>query len=154
MKIILGDLNDPQVIALLHTHVERARAESPPCSAHALDREDLRAPEISFWAAWEGEQLAGVAALKDLGAGQGEIKSMHTEAKMRGAGVGKALLEHLVSLAKARGFSCLSLETGSMAYFEPARAFYRRQGFIGCAPFAGYRQDPNSVFMTMELSQP
>jgi putative acetyltransferase len=146
-----GNLADPRVIALLQQHVTRARAETAPGSAHALDLAELKGTDISFWSAWDGAALLGVAALKRLSAEHGEVKSMHTTASARRRGVGSALLQHVITAARRGGLTRLSLETGSWAYFEPARAFYRRHGFRDCAPFAHYRPDPHSVFMTREL---
>ncbi len=151
MQIRLGDLSDPQVIALLERHLARARAETAPGSAHALDLAGLRSADISFWAAWDHEQLLGVGALKRLSPDDGEVKSMYTSESARRRGIGSAVLRHLVAEARSCGLSRLSLETGSWEYFEPARAFYRRHGFVICAPFAAYKPDPNSVFMTLEL---
>ena len=149
--ITTGDLTDPAVLALLRRHVVRARAETAPGSAHALDVAGLCAPDVSFWSAWDGTALLGVAALKRLSAVHGEVKSMHTADSARRRGVGSALMLHIIAEARRAGLTRLSLETGSWAYFEPARAFYRRHGFRDCAPFAPYRPDPNSVFMTREL---
>lgn len=154
VHIVEGGLDDPRVVALLRTHVTRARAETAPGSSHALDLAGLRAPEVSFWAAWEGDAVVGVAALKRLDADHGEIKSMHTAEAARGRGVGSAMLRHIMHAARARGMSRLSLETGSWPYFEPARALYARHGFVECAPFGEYREDPNSVFMTATLPGP
>jgi putative acetyltransferase len=151
MRIIEGGLDDPRVVALLHTHVVRARAETAAGSSHALDLAGLRAPEVTFWSAWEGEEVVGVGALKRLGAEHGEIKSMHTAEAARGRGVASALLREIVAGARARGMTRLSLETGSWPYFLPARALYLRHGFVECGPFGDYRADPNSVFMTLEI---
>jgi putative acetyltransferase len=151
MRIVEGGLDDPRVVALLRTHVTRARAETGRGSAHALDLDALRAPEITFWSAWEGDRVVGVGALKRLSADHGEVKSMHTAEAARGRGVGSALLRRIVEAARARGMTRLSLETGSWAYFLPARALYARHGFVECGPFGNYREDPNSVFMTLEL---
>jgi putative acetyltransferase len=145
-------LDDPRVVALLHTHVSRARAETARGSAHALDLAALRAPEITFWSAWEGEAVVGVGALKRLSADHGEVKSMHTAEAARGRGVGSALLRQIVATARAAGMSRLSLETGAWPYFAPARALYARHGFVECGPFGDYRKDPNSVFMTWVLA--
>ena len=152
MNIVAGDLADPRIISLLRRHLTRAQAESPPESTHALDRVGLQKSDITFWAAWDGEVLLGVAALKQLTPEHGEIKSMHTAEAMRGRGVGSALLRHLIATAKARGYLRLSLETGKVDYFQPARALYQRHGFTECAPFGHYVPDPNSAFMTLELS--
>jgi putative acetyltransferase len=151
MHIVEGGLDDPRVVELLQTHVTRARAETAPGSAHALDLSGLRSPGVSFWSAWEGQAVVGVGALKRLAADHGEIKSMHTAEAARGQGVGSAMLRHIMAAARARGMSRLSLETGSWPYFEPARSLYARHGFVECGPFGDYREDPNSVFMTVAL---
>ena len=152
MNIVAGDLSDPRIVELLRVHLAHARAHSPPCSTHALDLSGLQARGVSFWAAWEGDVLAGVGALLELAPDQGEVKSMHTAEHMRGRGVGAAMLLHIVGEARHRGYTRLSLETGSMAYFAPARALYRRQGFSECEPFGKYVKDPNSTFMSLDLS--
>jgi putative acetyltransferase len=151
LRIREGGLDDPRVVELLETHLIRARAETAPGSAHALDLSGLRSSDVRFWSAWDGDTLAGVGALKRLGADHGEVKSMHTAEAMRRRGVGAAILRHIIDAARARGMSRLSLETGSWPYFAPARALYARHGFVECPPFGDYRPDPNSVFMTLEL---
>jgi putative acetyltransferase len=151
MRIVEGDLRDPRVVDLLHTHLTSARAETAPGSAHALDLTGLQSPEISFWTIWDDETLVGIGALKRLSADHGEVKSMHTAQSMRGKGAGGAMLRHIIAIARARGMSCLSLETGSWEYFRPARAFYQSHGFVECPPFAEYVLDPNSVFMSLDL---
>jgi putative acetyltransferase len=151
MRIVEGGLDDPRVVQLLHTHLIRARAETAPGSAHALDLSALRAPEVTFWSAWEGDAVVGVGALKRLSADHGEIKSMHTAEAARRQGVGSAMLRQIMAAARARGMARLSLETGSWPYFAPARALYARHGFVACPPFGDYREDPNSVFMTLVL---
>src|ERR687893_215778 len=153
MHIVEGGLDDPRVIDLLHVHLLRARAETAPGSAHALDLSGLRSPDVTFWSAWEGDALAGVGALRRLSADHGEVKSMHTAEGMRRRGVGATILRHIIAWAQARGMSRLSLETGSWPYFEPARALYARHGFVECPPFGDYRPDPNSVFMTLILEK-
>jgi putative acetyltransferase len=151
MRIRIDDLHGPEIAALLQTHVAFCRSASPPESAHVLDIGSLRVPEITFWSLWEGEELIGCGALKELDAAHGEVKSMHTAAKHRGRGVGLAVLDEIVSEARERGYRRLSLETGSRAAFAPARALYAGSGFVDCPPFGSYRLDPNSVFMTLEL---
>jgi putative acetyltransferase len=151
MHILEGGLDDPRVIELLHVHLVRARAETAPGSAHALDFSGLRSPDVTFWSAWEGDSLAGVGALKQLSADHGEVKSMHTAESMRRRGVGAAILRHIIGVARSRGMSRLSLETGSWPYFEPARALYAQYGFVECPPFGDYVPDRNSVFMTLVL---
>jgi putative acetyltransferase len=151
MQIIAGDFTDPRIITLLGQHLNRARAVSPPQSTHALDLTGLQTPDISVWAAWDDEILLGVGALKQLAPDHGEIKSMHTAAAMRNRGVASAMLRHILITAKARGYLRLSLETGAMDYFQPARALYLRFGFTECGPFGEYAPDPHSVFMTLSL---
>lgn len=152
MRIAPGDLDDPRIVAILEAHLATMRATSPPESIHALDLAELRAPEISFWAGWDAETLIAVGALKTLSAEHGEIKSMHTTEAARGRGAGTAMLVHLIGLARSVGMRRLSLETGSQDAFAPARRLYLRHGFVDCPPFADYRLDPNSVFMTREMS--
>jgi putative acetyltransferase len=151
MQIVEGGLDDPRVVDLLHTHLTRARAETAPGSAHALDLSGLRAPEVTFWSAWDDDAVVGVGALKRLSADHGEVKSMHTAEAARGRGVGSAMLRQIMAVARARGMLRLSLETGSWPCFSPARALYARHGFVECPPFGEYRADPNSVFMTVVL---
>jgi putative acetyltransferase len=153
MHIIEGGLNDPRVVALLQAHLTRARAETARGSAHALDLSGLQAPEVTFWSAWEGDTVVGVGALRRLSTDHGEVKSMHTAEAARGRGVGTAMLRHIMAEARARGMTWLSLETGSWPYFAPARALYARHGFVECPPFGDYREDPNSVFMTLALGE-
>jgi putative acetyltransferase len=151
MQIRVDDLLGPEITELLAAHVAFCRASSPPESTHVLDLDALRAPGITFWSAWDGASLLGCAALKELAPSHGEIKSMHTAARFRGRGVGLSLLERVVDEARSRRYRRLSLETGSMEAFAPARALYARFGFVVCAPFGEYRLDPNSVFMTLDL---
>ena len=129
---------------LLREHLQSMRLLSPPESVHALDLEGLRKPEITFWSAWLEAELLGCGALMELDAGHGEIKSMRT-------GVAAGLMRHILEEAKRRCYRRLSLETGSMEAFAPARSLYTRFGFQLCGPFADYAADPNSVFMTREL---
>ena len=151
MKIISGDLDDARVRALLDEHLRTARAATAACSDHALEVSELKAPDITFWAAWDGDVLLGVGALKRLSPELGEIKSMHTVRDRRRQGVGAAMLVHIIDAAHAMGLARLSLETGSSDYFVPARALYEKHGFAECPPFAEYVVDPNSVFMTRIL---
>ncbi|MFT3792673.1 MAG: GNAT family N-acetyltransferase [Rudaea sp.] len=150
-RIEEGGLDDARVAALLSAHVTQARAQTARGSAHALDLDALKHPAIRFWTLWQDDAPVAVAALRKLDATHGEVKSMHTAAPARGSGAGSAILAHLIAEAKAAGLLRLSLETGSWDYFAPARAFYRRHGFADCEPFAEYRADPNSVFMTRML---
>lgn len=151
LHIRLDDLSGPEIRDLLHEHLRDMRAASPPESVHALDLTGLRRPEVSLWSAWSGAALAGCGALKQLDAGHGEIKSMRTAQAWRRSGVAQALLTHIVQEARRRGYRQLSLETGTQPVFEAARQLYQRFGFVVCAPFEGYTEDPNSVFMTCRL---
>jgi len=152
MEVREGGLDDPRVQRLLKMHADRARAETARGSAHALDLSALRAPEIEFWTVWENGEPLGTAALKSLGGGEFEVKSMYTAEPCRRRGVGSAVLAHLIAVCKNRGAARVSLETGSWEYFRPAVAFYRQHGFVECPPFADYVQDPNSIFMTLILT--
>jgi arylformamidase len=149
-EIRIDDLRGPEIAALLAEHL-RCMEVSPPESRHALNLDGLRKPEITFWTVWRGKELAGCGALKELDAKHGEVKSMRTAAPYLRQGVASRLLEHLIAEAKRRGYRRLSLETGAMDYFKPAHKLYHRFGFTPCPPFVGYREDPNSVFMTKEL---
>jgi putative acetyltransferase len=151
MRIIQGDFSDPRVVDLLNIHVTTARAATGRGSAHALDLTGLQSPDIDFWTIWDQEILVGIGALKRLAPEHGEVKSMHTAESRRGRGAGSAMLRHIIATAKSNGMSRLSLETGSWDYFIPARALYRRHGFVECPPFADYVPDPNSVFLSLEL---
>jgi putative acetyltransferase len=149
--IRLDDLAGPEIAAFLEEHVAEMRSVSPPESKHALDLAGLRQPEIAFWTAWADRRLVGCCALKELAPDHAEVKSMRVAARERGRGIGARLVEHLVSEARARGFRRLSLETGAMPFFAPARALYRKAHFQPGAPFGDYRPDVNSVFMTRLL---
>ena len=151
MEIRVDDLSGPEVRSLLREHLRNMHLHSPPESVHALDIEGLRRPEVTFWSAWEGGELLGCGALKELDARHGEIKSMRTSAPHLRRGVAARLLEHMLAEARRRGYARLSLETGSAEAFEPARRLYARFGFTYCGPFADYVEDPYSVFMTKEL---
>jgi putative acetyltransferase len=151
MQIEIDDLSRPEIHALLAEHLQSMYALSPPESVHALDIEKLRQPGISFWSAWEGATLLGCGALKELDAKHGEVKSMRTPEALRRRGAGRAILAQLIAVARARGYERLSLETGSMAAFQPAQRLYQSFGFECCGPFGDYREDPNSVFMTLSL---
>jgi len=146
-----GGLDRPEIVALLEDHLAELAPTAPAESRHALNLEQLRQPDVTFWSAWEEGALVGCGALKELDAEHGEIKSMRTVARHLRRGVGSALLETIIFEARKRGYRRLSLETGSMDYFSPARELYRKFGFETCGPFNGYMEDPNSVFMTMRL---
>ncbi|MBU0746176.1 MAG: GNAT family N-acetyltransferase [Gammaproteobacteria bacterium] len=155
LLIRLDDLRDARIEAFMQEHLVDMRAVSPPESVHALDMDQLRKPEIAFWSAWRpepgGDTLVGTGALKRLDAHHAELKSMRTSTRLRGQGIARQLLNHLLHDARARGFARVSLETGTQPFFEPARQLYFQHGFVECGPFADYRLDPHSFFMTRAL---
>ena len=151
MDIRLDNLNGSEIRELLQEHLHSALLYSPPESVHALDIAGLRKPEITFWAAREHGELLGCGALKELDSQHGEIKSMRTASLHLRKGVARSLLNHIIEEARHRGYRRLSLETGSMEAFAPARKLYADFGFTYCGPFADYVEDPYSVFMTREL---
>ena len=151
MKIIVDDLSGNAIADFLDQHIREMKTLSPPESKHALDLEGLRKPEITFWTVWDDQTLVGCGGLMELSAKQGEIKSVRTSSLCRQKGVASKLLQHMLDEAAKRGYTCLSLETGSMEYFAPARKFYEKFGFEYCQPFSDYKLDPHSVFMTKEV---
>lgn len=152
VQIARDPLTDPLIARFLADHLDQMHATSPAESVHALDLEALRAPGIHFLSARDEQgRVLGCGALKDLGGGEGEIKSMRTDPAVRRQGVASALLTHLLDHARSLGLHRLSLETGSQEFFAPARALYEAHGFVACAPFADYRPDPNSAFLTRLL---
>lgn len=147
-------VDDPQaedVRALLEAHLQFARSVTPICDVHALDVEGLLDPAVTLFSARRDGDLEGVGALRELDPTHGEIKSMHTAAAARGRGVGRVIVDHLVAVAGERGYHRVSLETGAMAAFAPARALYESAGFTRCEPFGEYTDNPNSVCMTYRL---
>lgn len=151
LDITIDDLSGPEVQALILEHLKGMSEISPPESMHALNIDGLKSPKVTFWSAWDQGQLAGCGAMKELDSGHGEIKSMRTASAHLRKGVAKQLLEHIIGEAKQRGYQRLSLETGSMEAFEPARRLYEKSGFEYCLPFADYAEDPLSSFMTLKL---
>jgi len=151
MKLEIDDLSRIEVHDLLNEHLQNMHQLSPAESVHALDLESLRKPDITFWTAWEGAALLGCGALKQLDRQHGEVKSMRTPDAHRRKGTGRAILAHIVQIAKSRSYERLSLETGSMEAFKPAQKLYQSFGFTYCGPFGEYIEDPNSVFMTLCL---
>ena len=150
-RIVEDDLSGAPIRALLERHFAAMLANSPAGSCHFLDFEGLNGPDVTFWSIHRGGDLAGCGALKMLDAHHGEIKSMRTAEAFLRQGVAARMLAHVMAEAKARGAGRLSLETGSGAAFEPAHALYRRYGFEECEPFADYKSDPFSRFMTRTL---
>jgi putative acetyltransferase len=152
VQIELDDPARPDVTALLEEHLADMHATSPAESVHALDVTALKVPGVTFWTARADGVLLGCGALKELDPGHGELKSMRTTAAARGTGVGRAMLLHLVATGRERGYTRLSLETGTQDYFLPARTLYAAHGFVECGPFGDYRLDPHSAFFTLELA--
>ncbi len=147
----LDDLEGEPTRALIAQHLAEMRANSPACSVHALDVEQLQEPDVTFWSAWSATEIVGCGALKRLDAQRGEIKSMRVADAFLGRGAGRAMLDHLIAEARARGMTSLWLETGSSAAFLPALRLYESRGFESCGPFDGYTADTFSVFMTRKL---
>ena len=151
MDIKVDDLTGSEVAALLREHLESMAQHSPTESIHALDIDELRKPDITFWSVWDNSELLGCGALKELNPQHGEIKSMRTAALHQRKGVAAILLKHILEEAENRKYTRVSLETGSMDAFIPARNLYARFGFRECGPFADYVEDPYSAYMTKEL---
>jgi putative acetyltransferase len=150
--IIPGDFDDPQLLALLRLHLAGMHADSPPGSDNAFGLSRLKATDISIYTAWRDDKLLGMAALKELDAVSGEIKSMRTDPAHLREGVAAALLDHILSVAKQRGYRRLSLETGSGLAFEPALALYRKNGFINGEAFGGYDATSFNQFLHLDLA--
>lgn len=151
LRFVLDDLSGAPTRALIARHLAGMHAHSPPESVHAFDVDRLRQPGVTFWSVWVDEEIAGCGGLRILDAERGELKSMRVADAFRGLGIGRAILEHLVAEARARGIRSLWLETGSALAFVPALQLYESAGFRRCGPFDDYRDDPFSVFMTREL---
>ncbi len=150
-EISIDDPRATDVRALLQHHLEFASLHSPPEDVHALDVTGLLDRDITFYSFRVDGELKAVGALKRLDEDHAELKSMHTAEAARGRGIGQAMLDHILSSARGRGFRRVSLETGSMAAFAPARAMYAKAGFTECAPFGHYGPSPNSTCMTLSL---
>ena len=153
LRIEVDDLSRPQVLALLQEHLRNMHELSPPDKVFAFDATTLRGPDVTFWTAWRGELLLGCAALKELSSTDGEIKSMRTPAAQRRSGAGRALLKHIIDVARSRGYRVLYLETGSHPAFLPAQTLYASAGFTRCGPFGSYHENGNSVFMSLSLAR-
>ncbi|WLR43850.1 GNAT family N-acetyltransferase [Bacillus carboniphilus] len=151
MEIKIDDLSGNAVAILLEEHMDGMKQHSPLESIHALDLDELKKQEITFWSVWEHDELLGCGALKELDKEHGEVKSMRTSSQHLRKGVAKLVLQHIMDEARRRGYKRLSLETGSMEAFEPARTLYISFGFHYCKPFDDYIEDENSVFMTKVL---
>jgi putative acetyltransferase len=151
MKIQVDDLSGPEVAGFLDEHVQEMRSITPLESKHALDLDGLRKPEITFWSVLDRDTLVGCGAIKRLDARHAEVKSMRTAPTRKRSGIASLLLQHIITEARRMGFTRLSLETGAAEFFLPARKLYQKFGFEYCQPFADYKPDPHSVFMTRTL---
>jgi len=151
VKIVIDDLTGPQIARFLDEHVREMLAVTPVESKHALDLDALREPGITFWSVMDGDTVVGCGAIKRLDTSHAEVKSMRTTSARKRSGVASLMLEHIITEARRMGFTRLSLETGSAEFFLPARRLYEKFGFEYCEPFADYRPDPHSVFLTRTL---
>jgi putative acetyltransferase len=151
VRIVVDDLSGPAIAEFLDEHVQEMRALTPLESKHALDLDGLRQPEITFWSVLDGEALVGCGAIKRLDADHAELKSMRTTGARKRSGIASRLMEHIIAEARRMGFTRMSLETGSAEFFQPARNLYQKFGFDYCEPFADYKLDPHSVYMTRTL---
>jgi putative acetyltransferase len=153
MRIELDDVTRPEVLALLEEHLRDMYRITPPDRVFAFDASQLRAPDVTFWSAWEGEVLLGCGALKELSPTAGEVKSMRTSAAHRRRGAGRVVLQHILAVARQRGYRELYLETGTQPEFAPAHTLYESAGFDRCGPFGGYADNGTSVFMHLRLRE-
>ena len=153
MEIKENIIADEKVVILLEEHLADMHKVTQPGSVHALNLKEFEDLRITFWTAWMKDQLLGCIALKELTPRQAEVKSMRTSVMARNQGVASELLSHLIQIAKERGYSKLNLETGSIAFFRPARKLYEKFGFVYCEPFGDYKLDPNSKFMELNLKK-
>ena len=151
LRILPDDLTSEPVLALLQCHLDEMHKWSPACKVHAMPAERLRQNDVSFFSAWDGDRLAGCGAIKHLDSAHGELKSMRSAPDYRGRGVGKAILLHLLAVARERGYSRVSLETGRPEAFGDAQNLYRAFGFTECSPFGDYVSDEFSMCMTREI---
>ncbi|MFN6951252.1 MAG: GNAT family N-acetyltransferase [Albidovulum sp.] len=151
-EITRADPLAPELALLHERHTADMHAETPPESIHMLPADALARPGIDFFVLWADGRPVGMGALKRIDAHHAEIKSMHVLAEERGRGHSRRMLDHLIAHARAGGYRRLSLETGVQPGFAAARGLYSRAGFVECGPFEGYRDDPNSVFMTLVLA--
>jgi putative acetyltransferase len=152
VQITRADFSDPRLAAFLQAHLDDMEPTAPPESRHALDLSALQEPHVRLWVATDPDAIVGTAALAAIDDRHEELKSMRTEPRVRGRGVASRLIVHAVDDARSRGVERISIETGSMAFFEPARALYAKAGFVPCPPFGSYVDDPLSTFMTLEIT--
>ncbi|MBB1153037.1 MULTISPECIES: GNAT family N-acetyltransferase [Amycolatopsis] len=146
-----ADFADPQLRVFLQAHLDDLAPTAPAESRHALDLAALQRPHVRLWTVQDDRRIVGTAALAALEPRHEELKSMRTDPARRGQGIARTLLAHLLQDAKDRGIERVSLETGSMDFFAPARALYLRAGFTPCAPFGSYRDDPNSTYLSRRV---
>lgn len=151
IRLHRADFGDPCLAVFFQAHLIDMEPTAPVESRHALDLTALRDPAVRVWVASEGPDIVATGALAALGAGHEELKSMRTDPVRRGQGIASRMLDHLLGDARSRGVRRISLETGSMDYFAPARSLYAKAGFVACAPFGDYTDDPNSTFFTRAL---
>lgn len=151
MRIVAADFDDPQVRALLRAHLQGMGDASPPGTSYALDLSGLRQPEVSLYAAWDGDDLLAIGALKALGAEAGEVKSMRTHPDRLRRGAARGLLDHIIAAARTRGYRRLSLETGLGGAFAPALGLYARYGFADGERFGEYEANGFNRFLHLTL---
>ncbi len=151
MNIKLDDLKSLEVQKLLDVHLRESRDQNPGGNSHALAIAALKDKDVSFWTVWSGGDLMGFGALREIAPALGELKSMHTAKDHRRKGVSSALIEHMIKVGRERGYSSLKLETHPTQGYAAARKLYERHGFSYCGPFGAYQEDPNSVFMSLDL---
>jgi putative acetyltransferase len=152
-RIETDDLSRSEVLSLIEEHLRNMHELSPPENVFAFDASKLKEPGVTFWTAWRGETLQGCAALKELSRTAGEIKSMRTPTNLRRTGAGRALLNHIIEVARCRGYQMLDLETGRHPAFVPAHTLYQSAGFKPCGAFGSYVESDFSVFMALALNE-
>ena len=152
MKSVEGNFDNSEVDKLLRKHFVELRSVSPPGSTHVLDIDGLKVPSIKFWSLWENEKIIGCGALKFLNENHGEFKSIRVVDRYRGKGYGQKIITHLIGEAKKLNIEKISIETGSGEFFKSARNLFKKFGFKKCEPFAHYKIDSNSCYMTLEIN--
>ena len=148
IKSIEGNFDNPEVNELLKNHFIELRAASPEGSAHVLDIPGLKIESIKFWSLWENDKLMGCGALKFIDQKHGEFKSIRVHQNFRNKGYGIKIINHLIEEAKKLNIERISLETGAGEFFDPARKLFKKCNFLPCDPFAHYKKDKNSIYLT------
>jgi putative acetyltransferase len=151
MNIVVDDLSGPEIATFLNGHVEQMRSITPTEFAFALNLDELRKPDVTFWTVWDDGTLVGCAALKRLDARHAELKSMRTATDRLRSGIASRLLEHIIVEARQMGITRISLETGTDEFFGPARRLYAKFGFAPCPPFGDYEPSEHNTFMTLTV---